>query len=63
MSVEETCVKNIERGIHSIKKGKSPSEANVGPFLNRLKSINDGLYEDLMKKYKDVVENFNQNKK
>ena len=42
---------------------KSPKEAGVGSSLNRLKGLNIGLYEDLLAKYKKVVEDYNKNSK
>lgn len=59
MTIEETYVKHIESGIRAIKLGtKRPDEANVGKYLNKLRNINDGLCDDLMDKYQNVVNNY-----
>lgn len=58
MSGEELYIKHIENGIRSIKNGsKTIQEANVGLSLNKLKQVNEGLYEDYLKKYKEVLVN------
>lgn len=58
MSAEELYIKHIENGIRSIVNGtKSVQEANVGMSLNKLKAVNEGLYEDYLKKYKEVLAN------
>jgi hypothetical protein len=59
MTIEETYVKHIESGIRAIKLGtKRPDEANVGKYLNKLRNINDGLCDDLMERYQNVVDNY-----
>ena len=56
MTTEETYVKHIECGIRAIKLGtKRPDEANVGKFLNKLREVNEGLYDDLMERYQNIV--------
>lgn len=63
MTIEETYVKHIECGIRAIKLGtKRPDEANVGKFLNKLREVNEGLYDDLMERYQNIVENYKKNK-
>jgi hypothetical protein len=58
MSTEEMYIQHIENGIRSILNGsKSVKDANVGMSLNKLKTINEGLYEDYLKKYKEVLAN------
>lgn len=59
MTIEETYVKHIECGIRAIKlRTKKPEEANVGKFLNKLRTVNDGLYDDLLSKYKRIMEDY-----
>ena len=54
--MEEILIKNIEAGIRGIRLGtKTPETAKVGVSLNRLKDINEGQYQDYLKKYIDVV--------
>lgn len=63
MTQEEHYVKYIECGIRAIKLGtKRPDEANVGKFLNKLREVNEGLYDDLMERYQNIVENYKKNK-
>jgi len=58
MSAEEMYIKHIDNGIRSIVNGtKTVKEANVGMSLNKLKTVNEGLYEDYLKKYKEVLAN------
>ena len=62
MTTEEIYIKHIECGIRAIKlKTKNPQEANVGKFLNKLKEVNEGLYEDYIKKYQRVVQEYKIN--
>ena len=56
--MEDQLVKNIENGIRGLKLGtKKPSELNLNYQLNKLKSINEGLADDLNKKYIEAVKN------
>ncbi|MEK6880342.1 MAG: hypothetical protein AABY22_12070 [Nanoarchaeota archaeon] len=55
MSSESLYVKNIENAIRAIRLGtKAPQETNIGSQLAKLKPINEGMYEDLLKKYTNV---------
>jgi hypothetical protein len=63
MTTEETYVKHIECGIRAIKLGtKRPDEANVGKFLNKLRVVNEGLYDDLMERYQNILDDYKKNK-
>ncbi len=63
MTIEETYVKHIECGIRAIKLGtKRPDEANVGKFLNKLREVNEGLYDDLMERYQNILDDYKKNK-
>lgn len=58
-NMEEILIKNVRNGIRAIRMGtKTPSEANVGVSLNKLKSLNEGMYLELMEDYKKVLEEF-----
>ena len=49
-------VRNIENDIRALKlKTKKPSELTIGANLNKLKTVNEGLYDDLFAKYKIVL--------
>lgn len=51
---EEQLIRKIKGGIMGIKTGtKQPNE--VGPLLNRLKTVNEGMYLELFNDYKAVV--------
>jgi hypothetical protein len=56
---EEIYVSRIENGIRAIRKGtKTPNEVNVHLWLNKLKNLNDGLYDDLLAKYVKVIKEY-----
>jgi len=55
-SLEDTYIENIQNAIRAIRLGtKKPEDTNAGFNLNRLKLINSGMHEDLMKKYKEAL--------
>ena len=63
MTQEEHYVKYIECGIRAIKLGtKKPHETNVSKFFEKLREVNDGLCDDLMERYKNVVEDYKKKK-
>jgi len=48
--------KKIISGIMSIKNGRlTPKEAGLGKFLNLLKGLDEVSYEQLLRRYKDVI--------
>jgi len=58
MSCEEHYIENIENAIRSLRFGtKEKSEAmkSVGFNMNKLKSVNNGMYADLLEKYKQAL--------
>lgn len=55
--MEDILIKNVQNGMRAIRLGtKTIAEANVGLSLNKLKEINEGLYLDYMKQYKELLE-------
>jgi hypothetical protein len=61
--MEDLLIRKIKGGINAIKGGrKSPQEAGVGVSLNRLKAINEPMYDELMAQYKRAVETYNNDK-
>lgn len=61
MSAEDLYIKKIEGGIRGIRMGtKTPQEANIGIHLNKLKLVNEGMYDDFMEKYKKAVSEYNR---
>jgi len=60
-SGEEIYIKNIENGIRGIRLGtKKPEDVAtiVSSNLNRLNKVNEGMFEDLLKKYENVVNDY-----
>ena len=58
MSSEEQYIKNVENAIRSIRLGtkdKKSAMESVGFNLNKLKSVNSGMYLDLLEKYKQAL--------
>lgn len=55
-STEELVVTKVENGIRSIKLGtKKPEDVDIYPYLEKLKNLNEGLHEELLKKYKKTL--------
>lgn len=62
-TIEELSIEKIKAGMRAIKSGsKTPAEANCGFFFAKLKPLNEGMHEDLMKEYKQVMEQHNKTK-
>lgn len=62
MAYEQDLIRKIEAGISAVKgKRKSPQEAKLASFFSALKPINDAMYEDLIKQYKNACEIYNTN--
>lgn len=60
MSYEQQLITKIEAATRAVKdKRKSPKEANLASFFIALKSINIGMHDDLIKKYKLACELYN----
>lgn len=50
--------KTILAKIGAIKRGSiTPADAKIGIMLNALKIVDEPLYDELMNKYKIVIEN------
>lgn len=63
MTCEEIYINKIEGVIRGIRMGrKKPEEVNIGNYFEKLKLLNEGLYIDLMNKYKNVLTNFKNRK-
>jgi len=64
LSLEECYVNKIESGIRSIKLGtKKPEEVKLYQSFESLKKLNDGLYNDLIKKYDNIVKDYKNKSK
>lgn len=65
-TLEETYIRNIENAIRGIRlKTKIPKDVavTVSTNMEKLKKLNEGMAEDLMGKYKNVVNDYNNRKK
>jgi hypothetical protein len=61
MGAEELYIKNIINGIRGLRlRTKTPSEVNVGSNLNRLKMVNEGLYDEYLAKYTKALKEYNK---
>lgn len=59
---EEICIKKINAGIRAIKnKTKTIQEANCGFFFNKLKPLNEGMYDELIAKYIEATNEIKDN--
>jgi hypothetical protein len=66
MSTEDLLIKKIEGAIRGIRMGnKAPKDvaSEVAHGFARLKTLNEGMHDDLMEKYKNVVKDYNQKHK
>ena len=56
MGYEDELIKRIENGIRTIRNGsKTPMEAKLGASFKTLRTLNIGLYNDLLEEYKKVT--------
>lgn len=61
---EELYIQNAENGIRAIKmRTKTPQVANVQLYLNKLKPVNIGMYDELHQKYQNVLKDYENNKR
>ena len=59
MALEDLLIKNIENGIRGIRLGtKNPKDVKVGYNLNRLSKVNEGMFDEYLKKYKNVLKDY-----
>lgn len=64
-TLEELYIKKLEGAIRGIKMGtKNPSDVGleVSNAFTKLKQLNDGMADDLMQRYKKIVDEHNQKK-
>lgn len=55
--MEEAIIKQIRINFKAIQNGKHPKDTNIGYSLNKLKTVNEGLYDDYLKEYKNILDN------
>ena len=54
----KTLEKNIKSRIKKIENGTlTPAESGIGKQLNKLKTLDEPLYDELLEKYKEVLKN------
>jgi len=57
MSYETDLIKKITGGMSAIKaKTKTPKDAGLGIFFAKLKEVNQGLYDEKLTEYKNLLE-------
>ena len=50
--METLCINNIENGLRGLRLGtKTQETCGVGKWLNKLRVVNEALWEDYMDKY------------
>jgi len=54
MTMEDLIIKKIQGGFLAVKNGNAEPKS-IAPWLNRLKPINPGMYEEFLQKYKSVI--------
>jgi hypothetical protein len=63
MGIEKIYIKKIEGAIRGVRIGtKNPEEVNIHLLLNGLKKINEGLAEDYLDEYVEIVRKLNNQK-
>ena len=60
--MEEILIKQIENGIRAVRLGKNPVGLDITGKITKLKLLNEGMAEDLNKKYVAVVKDYNNRK-
>jgi hypothetical protein len=61
MGYESDLIRRITGGIGAISRGeKTPKQAGLGKFFAVLKPINVGQHDELMEKYKQIIEKLKQ---
>lgn len=66
MATEDLLIKKIEGAIRGIRLGtKEPKDvaSEVSHAFARLKTLNEGMHNELMEKYKNVTEDYKNRKK
>lgn len=53
--MEDLLIRKIKGGILGIKNGNKEI-TEVAPLLNKLKNVNEGMYEELLQYYKVALE-------
>jgi hypothetical protein len=53
--MEDLLIRKIKGGILGIKNG-TREVTEIAPLLNRLKAVNEGMYDELIKDYKSALE-------
>ena len=52
--MEDLLIRKVKGGINGIKNGTKEAK-EVAPLLNRLKGVNEGMYDELLEEYKKAL--------
>jgi hypothetical protein len=52
--MEDLLIRKVKGGINGIKNGTKEA-TEVTPLLNRLKGVNEGMYDELLEEYKKAL--------
>jgi hypothetical protein len=53
--MEEAIIKQIRINFKAIQNGIPAKDTNIGYSLNKLKTVNEGLYIDYLEEYKNIL--------
>ena len=58
--MERLYIKNIENGLRGLRMGtKTPETCQCGKWLNKLRAVNEALWEDYMSDYQEHLKKYN----
>jgi hypothetical protein len=53
--MEDLLIRKVKGGINGIKNGTKEA-TEIAPLLNKLKALNEGMYDELVQEYKIALE-------
>jgi hypothetical protein len=53
--MEDLLIRKVKGGINGIKNGTKDA-TEIAPLLNKLKALNEGMYDELVQEYKIALE-------
>lgn len=53
--MEDLLIRKVKGGINGIKNGTKDA-TEIAPLLNKLKKVNEGMYDELIVEYKKALE-------
>lgn len=61
--MEQLYIKRIENGLRGLRLGtKTQENCQCGKYLNKLKPLNQGMYDELLEKYQKQLKKLESNK-